>query len=1056
MVDVQLRSRHIAILACSLCLISIPTGVWADASDAGTDAGSVVADAASDAPASPADPRVRELSARAQRIRAFIDGSLDVTRDPRALFEIPSDDEAAIRVEVERLRAIVEQAEVDAGVDAGKKKTKVAAAAKLEDAGGGDASVLARLDPELWEAQLELDRARLAYYSLGKVRRTELFKLHADRQKKAAETGDEVALTEAEKKSLDAESEKQRALEDAKRARTEAARLVAEEHARLLDVKKKQADFEVELVKRERALGEAHEKFLGLERRVRELLDKPSSDPLAADALYDEVRAELRIARADLALATTDLTGGDSSVPGPGEDRLVAIPAEVDRSATDKSRRDVEGIAATLTERENELRKDRAAKLYERVTLLNADRLNLLPRLSSDKRSAITGFGPTGVDQAAAELRQVVVVLHYHVALTLRWIARLSTSGARGQSALAVGFLVLRWFAPLFVFIWWRRRADRTLAGLREALKGGDGKTRPRGAPPTPAERFVNYVSRIHKPLEWLLLLWAVLWLVPVEAKSLLEVQLVSTIFGWTFGGAVVVQTIDTLAGGDSERRIRRSRLLTSHIRLRSLKLMGRVVVVFALILALSNHLVGEGTIYVWVFSVCWLSAVPVALVLVKWWREVIFERVALKRRKNAVDEWIGNNSEGWKSYPAAFAGGAILLGEGAYRAARSWVGRFDITRRVLAYLFRREISKKSDAASTETFGPLDRASVEKLGPETASSQLVPSVADSQVDEIIKRIHLPGGGVFAVVGERGAGKTTVLERIVKEAPDVARVQCPFGGMEAFAPALLKSVEAGKDASLESVAAELDKEDRDVGILIDDAHRLIQPMMGGVRAFDRVLAIARSHSANVSWVFAFDEVIWRFFERMRGSRPAFDDVIRLKPWGEDAIVRLLTERSKEAGVSPSFSHLQGQLGADADEIDEEDAAERTAASYYRLLWDHSAGNPGVALHAWRSSLGIDEEGAVAVRAFSAPRIDELEGLPDNAVFVLRGVVQLERAEPEDLARATGIVIHEVEDALRFGLVRGYFRRSADGYRVTWRWFRTVTRFLQRRHLLFSAR
>jgi hypothetical protein len=78
------------------------------------------------------------------------------------------------------------------------------------------------------------------------------------------------------------------------------------------------------------------------------------------------------------------------------------------------------------------------------------------------------------------------------------------------------------------------------------------------------------------------------------------------------------------------------------------------------------------------------------------------------------------------------------------------------------------------------------------------------------------------------------------------------------------------------------------------------------------------------------------------------------------------------------------------------------------------------------------------------------------LPDTSVFVLRALVQLERAHPLELGNATGIGASEVEDALRFGLARGHFERSDDGYRVTWHWFRTVTRFLERRHLLFTER
>src|SRR5690606_11186657 len=112
------------------------------------------------------------------------------------------------------------------------------------------------------------------------------------------------------------------------------------------------------------------------------------------------------------------------------------------------------------------------------------------------------------------------------------------------------------------------------------------------------------------------------------------------------------------------------------------------------------------------------------------------------------------------------------------------------------------------------------------------SKALVPSIADAQVTEVIERINAPGGGVFAIVGERGAGKTTLLQRIAAEAEDVHVVSCPFGGMQAFEPVLLKVFGALPSTSMGQAAAAIDTSERQVGVLIDDAHRLITPIMGG--------------------------------------------------------------------------------------------------------------------------------------------------------------------------------------------------------------------------------
>jgi hypothetical protein len=164
---------------------------------------------------------------------------------------------------------------------------------------------------------------------------------------------------------------------------------------------------------------------------------------------------------------------------------------------------------------------------------------------------------------------------------------------------------------------------------------------------------------------------------------------------------------------------------------------------------------------------------------------------------------------------------------------------------------------------------------------------------------------------------------------------------------------------------------------------------------------------------------------------------------------------LAERSFENDVKPQFDHLLGEMPPDADDIDREEALERTQASYYRLIWDYAGGNPGVALHVWRTCLGTAPDGATRVHLFRAPSTVELESLPDPAVFVLRAIVQLEHAEPEPISKATGISLSEVEDALRFGLVRGYFDQHGTAYSINWSWFRVITLFLQRRHLLFSA-
>src|SRR5690606_2187549 len=105
------------------------------------------------------------------------------------------------------------------------------------------------------------------------------------------------------------------------------------------------------------------------------------------------------------------------------------------------------------------------------------------------------------------------------------------------------------------------------------------------------------------------------------------------------------------------------------------------------------------------------------------------------------------------------------------------------LVRKVLAYLFRRELTKKA-----ETRPKLSRIPEESyfaLAPEQEAQALVHTAADEELETINDRIGQIGGGVFAIVGERGSGKTTLLKRVLKNHPDSIYQRSPAGGADAL-------------------------------------------------------------------------------------------------------------------------------------------------------------------------------------------------------------------------------------------------------------------------------
>lgn len=1068
------------LLALALALVTLSTSVGVGAAPTSGTASPSAAPSATTAPTVIADPPppvpvselARSLLERAAQVNALVRGELELSLDPKSLFDVDVEDERAIGIEAERLERLLEARDPgDAGVPIPAEPTAslepatppgtttpddtraALGAAPPSTAAASTATPPPPAAPS-WtraelRARLRLDRARLAFYRLPSERRQSLFETHRERQAADREARAAVQVDEAKQRAADAERKQQEALEAARTARTEALRLVAEEHARLLGLSRQQAEQESAFVQARAALAGRQETVIGWQRRVGELIARVrrgDAEPDEVDALYHLLRRDLGAGRDALAAALNSVYAG-SAVPDAGEDRLNELPDGVPADEPRQKRAEVSAEARRLRAMEAALRKDQVEAYFAEVVALNAQRLTLYPFLSPAARDAVSGFGPRGVEQAQAELRQVSLIARHQLTEVLLWLDALRKGGtARSQGALALSWVAMKWLVPIALFVWWRRRADAAIAEGRQSAR--DERRKRRVVSPEPVERLLNLVQRIRAPLEWLLLVAAIVWLLPLQVRQRIEVELATTVLYWTMGGALVIALINAWADRQ-QSGTRRSQLLTAHLRLRSLRLVGRSIVIVALVLNVSDQLVGKGTIYDWVQSTAWIAAVPILLLLARWWGPTVVERMSQRRRKSPFVQWVLRQT-GWRALPAALVGGGYLMWEGTLRALRPRVSSFELSRRVLAYLFRRGMSQRADAVAQRQYQPLPKDLFRALGPSCPSLEVVPSVADDQVAAIIRRIDAAGGALFALVGERGAGKSTLLRRIASEGRDVKLVECPLdpdGLASALGPA------AGLDAGAElaDAARIMNGEGRDAGLLFDDAHRLIRPYRGGMAAFDRLIAVARAHSARCSWGFAFDEITWGFLERTRGARPLFDEVIALEPWNEEGIASLLGRRCREVDVQPDFSGLIRELPSDADEIDRQEALDATRIGYHRMIWDYSTGNPGIALHAFRRSLGRVGD-AIEVKVFAPPDVRELEVLPDAAVFVLRAVLQLEYASAPEVTAATALPEEEVLDALRFGTAHGYLETRGNRYWITWAWFRPITRLLERRHLL----
>ena len=115
---------------------------------------------------------------------------------------------------------------------------------------------------------------------------------------------------------------------------------------------------------------------------------------------------------------------------------------------------------------------------------------------------------------------------------------------------------------------------------------------------------------RVHSRVAWLALFIVLFAILTPGLHEVRSIQLLYTVLLWFLGGAVAVSVVDALAGWrlgqDDDSRV---------LRLRSLRLVGGVVIAIGLALSLSSRQLGHGTIHSWVSKLAWLAVVPVFLI---------------------------------------------------------------------------------------------------------------------------------------------------------------------------------------------------------------------------------------------------------------------------------------------------------------------------------------------------------------------------------------------------------------------------------------------------------
>lgn len=686
---------------------------------------------------------------------------------------------------------------------------------------------------------------------------------------------------------------------------------------------------------------------------------------------------------------------------------------------------------------------------HQSLNSLNLSKQQLLKLTDQITRDQLTGFGPYGVTQFYSELTITQLNIEYYIHYQIRSFKNLLRD--LRISPVPIISVIFKVLCVFFIFSWWLRNSDRLIKDFKKSKLEGTNK-------PNLLIRGIWYLTRAHKAIAWLLLITVTLRIIST-LPSLQHLIFLEIFTWWVLGGSIAVSFILEFIYRNSKHN--KKEIIT--LRLASIRHYVWGIIVAGVILQISSRTLGQGTIYAWINSLVYLFFVLLTVYTLKQWRTIVFNRI------NHIDplpvsiQWAARNQETFLiSIIATACAAAWLSWRAIQHSVISVLSQYAAFSHALAYLFRIEVAKQTEVSREQSnlVRIKGTAAFDYISPGSEDSVLIEDYAKEEMTALSRYLLTDSPAVCVLSGERGVGTTTLLKRLLNKVKNAhpLYLNCPYDGYSALLPEFAKQLGLSEGSTERDILQHLRNSDTCYLLAFDNTQRLVKPKVNGLADLMKLTNLLRRARKSHRVVLAIEKSSWRFIDRARGERLLFDLVTFMPKWDEKQIGQLLESRitttqtaeTNEKTPSISFDGLVLPRQWDEENLTEE---ERAKNGFYRILWDYSDGYPTVALRFFRLSLHRDKDtDAVLVRLFRAPHSDDLEAMPKPMLAVLRSIVQLEIASPEDLCECSRLSMAEVISTLRYFQSRGYIEWSDDKARISDHWFRHITNVLHRQHLL----
>ncbi|MGK0498580.1 MAG: hypothetical protein ACJAYG_000211 [Oceanicoccus sp.] len=676
---------------------------------------------------------------------------------------------------------------------------------------------------------------------------------------------------------------------------------------------------------------------------------------------------------------------------------------------------------------------DTVQDLYIDLVDLYSARTGALELVSSERHRRAVGTALMGMQELSAEKDLIKAAIRYQV---LRFPqAYQQIKSMLSQAPITLLWLVIQFILAIMLFRWWRDWLPSTLQRMRDGLLA----IRPRTQEILSRLRGLWYIDQVRTPLEWLLLWTFMFGLLQFDGIDFIRdtglIVMRWIMFAW-FSVALLNAFAARGAGGLAGD--------AATLRLKTMRLIANWLMLLGLSLDLVGNLVGNAALINWIWRVFALLAFPLVFRLLDLWHMELYARLQREGEPDIPEQEYAAQ-RGFKRWIGTAKVGGLLI--------TSWL-RSVLLKRIAQFdpAAGRNISddktNDNDADTTKGLtGDLRNSLIKGYESYSKYSRL-------ERRQLVDRINAQESGLVNIIGERGIGKGQFLRQIA-DAHDYNSIfiDCQRGGFDEVTTEFIRQLgltEANpSDEAINAVISE-----RNIHyVAINNLHLLARPVMGGFTELAKLSHLFTRVHTPLLWVISIDRYAHHFIAQAQTDYVS-ESNIQLRSWTEEQIGEFIENSCKTAEITPDFSNVRvpRQYMDTAEDIIEE----RNQAGIYAMISSLSRGNPSIAIRLFADCLQRNDKAGYDVTLPANLDAQTLENASITMLLILRVIAQSELITLEDIIDNLRFDPPVIKTNLHFAVMAGWVEHRNGLYRITWPWFRTITRILSRKNLLAGVR